>query len=900
MKKKLFVLLFAMVMALSILPLQVSAAVTGLSGEGTAASPYLINNLAELEWFRDDVDAGNQYLGKYVKLTADIDLKGINWEPIGDKDIDKRAFQGTFDGDGHTISNLYIQQADSGLGFFAATSHFAEWNPPTYIKNLTFHNATVKSTVKNGHGGSYVGIVVANSRGWTFLDNVKVTGAIDVEGYAYVGGLVGHGYLRANNCHVNATGRIYANYWSVGGILGYGGEGSTKITNCSVSCTGTEPLNVHSVSGGAAAICGAAMDGTKAENVSAENIKVSANSDYYVGLILGIPNDITNATVKDTALVVNGKETQPKDISATINGKAYTTIKAALAAAVEGDTVQLMKGTFSEGTIAFPATLKNVTIKGAPNHGSILKNSTLASADGSSVSYEGITIDGIVFDNSNILMTGWRTGGASYKNWTVTNCEFKNIVRATNNPAAIHFNVDENEAVNGLTVTNNIINGVSGASNSGIYVNATGTVTIKDNIINNVAFRPYIVLLSTNDGIADALTVTGNTFSGSSAGRAQAKASGSSSTDTVVLAINENIFKGITSTQQICYWNFNDTKVTRDFSHNYYDIDIAANPGGIYYNASMTSGAALVELGIYPIYTELNADGTINKDSLLDTPVVKVGDSKYYNNFADGFAAAASGETITLLQDITLDTSYDLCAKGVSLAQNGKTVILTNGASLVSPTALTLKAGTGFTLVTTPTASGYTYTLVTTISSIAVTPNTVKAMRGEELKFDALINGEIANDAVIWTLSGNDYQTTTLVDGVLKVSDAETAATLTITASWRLDPSISATATVTVMERMNGQTGLNQNLLSVLAMRYNRTYEMKVVPAEGGTITASVEGPIRYNGKITYTFTADPGYVLENIFVDGKAVGAADTYTLTKVRAKHLITATFVPVTPAN
>ena len=58
-------------------------AVADLEGEGTEAAPYLINNLAELKWFRGDVNAGNNYAGKYVKLTADIDLGNEEWAPIG-------------------------------------------------------------------------------------------------------------------------------------------------------------------------------------------------------------------------------------------------------------------------------------------------------------------------------------------------------------------------------------------------------------------------------------------------------------------------------------------------------------------------------------------------------------------------------------------------------------------------------------------------------------------------------------------------------------------------------------------------------------------------------------------------------------------------------------------------
>ena len=77
-----------------------------LSGDGSEASPYLIGSLEELEFFRDDVNGGNTYEGKYIKLTDNIDLASItNWTPIGNK---TSPFNGMFDGGNHIISNLVI------------------------------------------------------------------------------------------------------------------------------------------------------------------------------------------------------------------------------------------------------------------------------------------------------------------------------------------------------------------------------------------------------------------------------------------------------------------------------------------------------------------------------------------------------------------------------------------------------------------------------------------------------------------------------------------------------------------------------------------------------------------------------------------------------------------------
>jgi hypothetical protein len=144
----------------------------------------------------------------------------------------------------------------------------------------------------------------------------------------------------------------------------------------------------------------------------------------------------------------------------------------------------------------------------------------------------------------------------------------------------------------------------------------TGKVVFENNVINNVSFRPYVIQITTDDNIADTFTVRDNTFSGSSSGRAQSLGNNAEGTDIVKLVVSGNIFKDITESQQICYWNFNAATTTADLSKNYYDIDIEANPSIIYYNAAASSVEDLKAMGVYPFYTELNADGTINLNSL--------------------------------------------------------------------------------------------------------------------------------------------------------------------------------------------------------------------------------------------------------------------------------------------
>lgn len=417
-----------------------------------------------------------------------------------------------------------------------------------------------------------------------------------------------------------------------------------------------------------------------AEGMAAgDEINFTANLSQFTGTLSVINND------KLEASIVNGKVVLAAKPAAKIGEQGYATIKDAVAAVKESETITILAGTYSEGTIKLPATLKNVTIKGA--EGAELKDMTISAADGNAYSYEGLTFDGITFDNSRIMMTGWRNGDETIKDFTVTNCTFKNLDDNTNS-APVHINKDAAEAVNGFTFTNNVIDGATGGSKSGIYAQVTGEVKVENNIINNVSFRPYVIQVTTDDGIADNFTVKGNTFSGSAVGRAQGLGNNAEGTDNVNLVVSNNIFKGITESQQICYWNFNPETTTADLSKNYYDIDIVANPSKIYFNSAAADNYALRDMNVFPIYTALNENGTINTESAF-TPkfyIAKVGENSY-ETLSEAFAAVTDdAQTVVVLRDVTenLTGAY---LRGNITTENGVkvTINLTNSDWVACP-----------------------------------------------------------------------------------------------------------------------------------------------------------------------------------------------------------------------
>ena len=144
------------------------------SGTGTQADPYIIKTGAQLKYFADQVNAGNTYNGKYIKLDANIDLNGKDWTPIGFSQT--HPFSGVFDGNCHEISDFNIvynsgNAADSVkyyVGFFG------------YIKNSTIKNFGIYD-YKLNQSYNYdieIGSMVANMEKST-IDNCYAKGTVN-------------------------------------------------------------------------------------------------------------------------------------------------------------------------------------------------------------------------------------------------------------------------------------------------------------------------------------------------------------------------------------------------------------------------------------------------------------------------------------------------------------------------------------------------------------------------------------------------------------------------------------------------------------------------------------------------------------------------------------------------
>lgn len=157
-------------------------------GDGSKTNPYEIATAEQLAKLARDVNNGNTFRGKYFKLTADIDLSGGIWMPIGKYynygNGNNRLFFGKFDGNGHVIKNMHIQWEDaddnakSVWGLFSTLQGESSTNLTT-VTNLIIEKARVeKKSGFSPDGPSYnVGVVAGEIYGNTELSNIIIRGS---------------------------------------------------------------------------------------------------------------------------------------------------------------------------------------------------------------------------------------------------------------------------------------------------------------------------------------------------------------------------------------------------------------------------------------------------------------------------------------------------------------------------------------------------------------------------------------------------------------------------------------------------------------------------------------------------------------------------------------------------
>ena len=198
-------------------------------GDGKVGNPYIITKAEELKWFRDEVNRGRNNICAKISDEVDVidmstvchvedksqNLEEKSWEPIGN--TYNNSYEGTFDGNYKTITNLYINANQEYSGLFGYTGE-------STIKNLTFEYANVTNT------GVFTGILVGYANTST-LQNIKISNTCQMKGGEdYTGGIAGK-LLDGNayNCVNYAT---VQGIEDVGGLFGFFAGTGNSITAC--------------------------------------------------------------------------------------------------------------------------------------------------------------------------------------------------------------------------------------------------------------------------------------------------------------------------------------------------------------------------------------------------------------------------------------------------------------------------------------------------------------------------------------------------------------------------------------------------------------------------------------------------------------------------------------------
>jgi hypothetical protein len=230
-------------------------AVTFDGGTGTAGDPYLISTVAQLQ----NVHCR---LNKSFRLTANLDLTGVAFSPIGNGGTGTYTYSGTFDGDGHSVAHWTLTSAFDNLGFFGGLSG-------------TVHDLTLASL--NAHAtGTYTGGLAGRIEATGVVQDVTVTGA--VSGVSSVGGVAGASASGSSLTDVTASAVVTGSGGQVGGAVGAGGGSFLRV-----SATG-------SVSGGGSVggLVGLAEAATFSDCSASGTVSGASSTGGLIGYLHGL------------------------------------------------------------------------------------------------------------------------------------------------------------------------------------------------------------------------------------------------------------------------------------------------------------------------------------------------------------------------------------------------------------------------------------------------------------------------------------------------------------------------------------------------------------------------------------------------------------------------------------
>lgn len=475
---------------------------------------FTLTNAEELAGLAEIVNSGkDNFAGKTINLGADVDLNNVNWTPIGTNAaegevVNARAFVGTFDGNGYTVSNLKAV-GEKAVGFFGKTYVGA------HIEDLIIDGAYVS-------GNDYVGAILGQGYlSQNCIKNCTVTNATIIatpykladgtyDGGAKAGVIAGQAYNgNITGCVVkNATVIAYRDLGGIAGMLDFDGGAKVEASGNTVEKV---MLSYIGVAG--------KYDGNKAnQNIAAVVGRVGANA-----IVDETKNTVTDVTVdesgKGSILITTLDEfiKFAKDVNA---GNTYAGKTVVLGANIDlanmewtpigmgdgfkgifngnGYTVSNLKITGNKSTVGLFANtyngeIKNLTVENALVSGRL--NVGVVAGNPYTSKFTNVTVKGHVEVNG-LAYVGGVGGKNAYANWT-------NVTVAADDTSYVKAISTENG-----TAYRTYVGGVVG-------FNGEGTHTFKD-ITSNIDVIGDVCDIGGAFGIAhygnkfENITVTGD------------------------------------------------------------------------------------------------------------------------------------------------------------------------------------------------------------------------------------------------------------------------------------------------------------------------------------------------------------------------------------------------------
>lgn len=388
--KKIFTLIFACVVAVAAMAQSEdtsSSNAWGLSGSGTEADPYQISTAEDFSKMADNCTSEHKGTGEYFKMMNDIDFGGSADSPVqlpaigkdGKAAITKIAygFDGTFDGDNHSIKGIYHTNKENDAD--------GKYNG---IFGCIDKNGVVKNIVidKDNHieSNNYAGAIASLNMGT--IDNCVNNADVTAAG-AFAGGICGYmlngcGTIKKCKNNGNVTAQTYAS-----GISG-GSQSGKSITTYAYLIDECENYgNVSTTNGtGSAGIAGSYSGAVKncTNNGSIDDTKGTAKSRQYTAGIISCP-------------------TYAMDIDGCVNNGMVKGVKN-----VAGIVANVMKGDGATATVK--NCINNGAVEGEDCIGGIVANSA---RDNGVVTIEACTNNGVVSSTKTTENIGNLRGSAT-------------------------------------------------------------------------------------------------------------------------------------------------------------------------------------------------------------------------------------------------------------------------------------------------------------------------------------------------------------------------------------------------------------------------------------------------------------------------------------------------------